>query len=256
MSTHLLIAAAYLENLPQATKLVLMAVADSADEHTLEAAPGLPKLRAWSGLGKSQALAVVKALVEAGWVERVEAGGRGRRAVFRVFPRGIPHIPHPDEVRDRYEPGSGTPDPNDVSPASSPSVDKSGSIHIAGSGTPDPSDGVRVRSDDVRVRPPGPLQSSTSGNRPATAIPSAPTVETRQRSASTPSSSRPSFLGSSSRQPTRKTAPGTELPRRKADPVSSEAAIAETWAALGRRRRATALTQSATAPTTEENRTA
>lgn len=39
MSTHLLIAAMYLEDLPQGRKLVLAAIADSADEHTLEAAP-------------------------------------------------------------------------------------------------------------------------------------------------------------------------------------------------------------------------
>lgn len=102
VSTHLLIAAAYLEDLPQGTKLVLMAIADSGDEHTLEAAPGLPKLRAWSGLGKSQTLRVVAQLAEAGHIKRILPGRVGRRAVYSVFPNGVPAIPHPSEVAARY----------------------------------------------------------------------------------------------------------------------------------------------------------
>jgi hypothetical protein len=104
-----MIAAAYLEDLDASTKLVLMAVADSADEHTLEAAPGLPKLRAWSGLGRSQTLAVVAALrtpvegVRPRYLEHVAQGRKGRRAVYRVFPEGLPIIPHPTEVAARYE---------------------------------------------------------------------------------------------------------------------------------------------------------
>lgn len=102
MSTHLLIAASYLEDLPPSTKLVLMAVADSGDEHTLESAPGLPKLRAWSGLGKRQALNVVRQLEAAGYLEQTVAAARGRRAVWRVFPAGVPAIPHPSEVAARF----------------------------------------------------------------------------------------------------------------------------------------------------------
>lgn len=102
MSTHLLIAAAYLEGIPQGRKLVLMAIADSADEHTLESAPGLPKLRAWSGRSKSQVTRIVADLEASGYIARVSAGRLGRRAVYRVFPNGVPAIPHPDEVRDRY----------------------------------------------------------------------------------------------------------------------------------------------------------
>lgn len=102
MSTHLLIAAAYTEGLPQSTKLVLMAFADSADEHTLEAAPGLPKLRAWSGVSKQQVVKITTALTEAGYIERMTAGRLGRRAVYRVFPAGVPAIPHPDEVAARF----------------------------------------------------------------------------------------------------------------------------------------------------------
>jgi len=117
VSTHLLIAAAYLEDLPQGTKLALMAIADSGDEQTLEAAPGLPKIRAWSGLSKSQALAVIAQLAKPvdkgglGLIERLEAGRLGRRAVYRVFPNGVPPIPHPHEVAARYETGSGPQDP-------------------------------------------------------------------------------------------------------------------------------------------------
>lgn len=102
MSVHAMIAAAYVENLDPSTRLVLMAVADSSDEHTLEAAPGLPKLRAWSGLSKRQTLRVVKALEDAGYLRKVLAAHRGRRAVWQVFPGGVPAIPHPTEVAARY----------------------------------------------------------------------------------------------------------------------------------------------------------
>ena len=148
MSTHLLIAAAYLEGLSPSTKLVLMAIADSGDEHTLESRPGLPKIRAWSGLGKSQALAVVADLAKPfdkgglGLIQRVEAGRLGRRATYRVFPNGVPAIPHPDEVRDRYE---ATPEPVDNP------VEEGPAHRTLGSDSTPP-----------RVRPTGPLQSSTS----------------------------------------------------------------------------------------------
>jgi hypothetical protein len=151
MSTHLLIAAAYLENLPQGTKLALMAIADSGDEHTLISAPGLPKVRAWSGLSKSQALAVIAQLVADGLVERHEAGRLGRRASFRVFPNGVPPIPHPSEVAARYEGGSGEQDPQ-VIPRVGDDASREGPADATlGSGLA-PS----------RVRPAGPLHASTS----------------------------------------------------------------------------------------------
>lgn len=169
MSTHLLIAAMYLEDVPQSRKLVLAAIADSADEHTLESAPGLPKLRAWSGLGKSQALESVKALEASGHIERIQAGRLGRRAVYRVFPAGVPAIPHPDEVKARYEPVS-TPcvDPVDNSLREGPAH------RTLGSGlTP------------TRVRPTGPLHTNTSV--PKGAAPSKP-VETATSSTGFPGS--------------------------------------------------------------------
>lgn len=155
MSTHLLIAAAYLEGLPQGTKLVLMAVADSADEHTLESAPGLPKLRAWSGLGKSQALASVATLIDGNYLERIEAGRFGRRAVYRVFPAGVPAIPHPTEVAARYAPGSGPPDPTE-DPEVVDDVVENSDDRVRPTGP--------IGSDETpsRVRPTGPLHASTS----------------------------------------------------------------------------------------------
>lgn len=174
MSTHLLIAAAYLEGLPQGTKLVLMAVADSADEHTLESAPGLPKLRAWSGLGKSQALASVATLIDGNYLERIEAGRFGRRAVYRVFPSGVPAIPHPTEVAARYAPGSGPPDPTD-DPEVVDDVVENSDDRVRPTGP--------IGSDETpsRVRPTGPLHASTSvskgspfstGRQPTSSAPS------------------------------------------------------------------------------------
>lgn len=174
MSTHLLIAAAYLEHLPQGTKLVLMAAADSADEHTLESAPGLPKLRAWSGLSKSQALAIVAQLAKPvdkgglGLLERLEAGRLGRRAVYRVFPNGVPSIPHPSEVAARYddEGGSGRQDPQVIPRVGDDTAQEGPADATLGSGEA-PS----------RVRPAGPLQSYPSVSN----APSAPEhVETRR----------------------------------------------------------------------------
>lgn len=175
MSTHLLIAAAYLEGLPQGTKLALMAIADSGDEHTLESAPGLPKLRAWSGLSKSQALAVVAQLVADGLVERLEAGRLGRRAVYRVFPNGVPAIPHPSEVAARYEGGSGQQDPP-VIPRVGDNDAQEGPAHATlGSGEA-----------PTRVRPAGPLHASTSVSIGAT--PSTEPVETRRSASGFPGS--------------------------------------------------------------------
>lgn len=118
MSIHALIAAAYLEDLSPSTKLALMAIADSSDEQTRESAPGLPKVRAWSGLKRSQALAIVAELCHATdtrprYLEHVAKGRVGRRAVYRVFPDGVPVIPRPEEVVARFE-------------RSSPPVEKSG----------------------------------------------------------------------------------------------------------------------------------
>lgn len=171
MSTHLLIAAAYLEGLPQGRKLVLMAIADSADEHTLEAAPGLPKLRAWSGLSKGPTMAHVKGLEDDKLIERVEAGRLGRRAVYRVFPLGVPAIPHPSEVAARYAPDN-VGEPVDNSPGEGPASKTLGSC-----------------SDPSRVLPAGPLHTYPSVS---TRVSGSEPVETRRR----PAPPAPGFPGS------------------------------------------------------------
>lgn len=151
MSTHLLIAAAYLENLSQGRKLVLMAIADSGDEHTLDSAPGLPKLRAWSGLSRSAALAAVAQLAKPidkggdGLIVRVTPGRLGRRAVYRVFPHGIPAIPHPDDVKARY-----ADDDDALDPVDNPGEEGPASGTLGSCLTPS------------RVLPAGPLQSYPS----------------------------------------------------------------------------------------------
>lgn len=143
MSVHMMIAAAYLEELNPSAKLVLMAFADSGDEQTLESAPGFAKLRAWSGLKRSQTTATVAQLVAGRYVELVEGGRLGRRAVYRVFPDGVPAIPHPREVTARYSTDSSPPVEN---PA------EEGPTH-----RPLGADPAATRG-----RPTGPLQSFTS----------------------------------------------------------------------------------------------
>lgn len=106
MSIHHLERAAHLR-MPATKKLVFMAMCDDADKRTGLAMPGIEKVMEWAGCGKSQALGYVAALIEEGYLERVEAGHRGRRAVFRVFAEIPCCIEH--DVRN----GSGTPDPVD-----------------------------------------------------------------------------------------------------------------------------------------------
>lgn len=144
----MMIAAAYLdeltpgEALKPSVKLVLMAYADSSDEHTLESAPGFAKIRAWSGLGRSQASAVVAQLVAAGLLTRIVEGRLGRRAVYRVFPNGVPAIPRPSEVAARYtDPATLVETPSEEGPAHRP---------------------LGSDSDPTRVRPTGPLHAVTS----------------------------------------------------------------------------------------------
>lgn len=176
MSTHLLVAAAYLEGLDPAVKLVLMAVADSADEQTLEAAPGLPKLRAWAGRSKSQVTRIVADLEAAGYVARIAPGRLGRRAVYRVFPTGVPAIPHPDEVRDRYAPtpvdnpgsypqdeaGEGRTD----APHRGASTPSEGRTHAPPSGT------TSVSSAQAPPPPPGPpVDNAPPARSPASGFP-------------------------------------------------------------------------------------
>lgn len=106
MSAHLYVSAGYLEDLEPSAKLVLMAFGDSADDSDPArlSAPGLGKLRAWCGLSKSRTIALVSDLVSAELLELAEGGHRGRRAVYRVFPGGVPPIPTSAEVAARFGP--------------------------------------------------------------------------------------------------------------------------------------------------------
>ncbi|WP_328747164.1 hypothetical protein OHT57_16520 [Streptomyces sp. NBC_00285] len=103
MSIQLMVVAAYLpkEVINTTQKLVLMKIADSADDQTRLARPGLERMMAWSGVGEKQVITVVTQLVGLGLVERVTIGRVGHRAEYRVFPYGVPPIPSTEELAER-----------------------------------------------------------------------------------------------------------------------------------------------------------
>lgn len=98
-----MVVAAYLpkEVLNKAQKLVLMKIADSADDQTRLARPGLERMMAWAYVGEKQVSTLVTELVGLGLVERVTIGRVGRRAEYRVFPYGVPPIPSTEELAER-----------------------------------------------------------------------------------------------------------------------------------------------------------
>lgn len=100
-----MIAAAYLppDVLSQSQKLALMKIADSADDETRLARPGLTRLAAWVGVTDKRAITIVTELIAKGLVERVETGKAGRSAVYRVFPLGVPPTPTTPELKERLE---------------------------------------------------------------------------------------------------------------------------------------------------------
>ncbi|MXM62178.1 hypothetical protein GR925_01600 [Streptomyces sp. HUCO-GS316] len=105
MSIQLMIAAAYLppDVLTQSQKLALMKIADSADDETRLARPGLTRLAAWVGVTDKRAITIVTELIAKGLVERVETGKAGRAAVYRVFPLGVPPTPTTTELKQAAE---------------------------------------------------------------------------------------------------------------------------------------------------------
>jgi hypothetical protein len=149
MSASLMIAAGYLD-LPQAHKLALMKICDSADDGNRLGFPGVEAIRLWTGTKKSQTYDLLADLQEWGLLMQVEAAHRGKRAVYKVFPNpgdevfslshkqrkacpgadkfsGAPVIPTADEVKERVIAmdatkgswnGSGAPDPLRKGPAS------------------------------------------------------------------------------------------------------------------------------------------
>ncbi len=96
-----MIAAAYLppDVLSQSQKLALMKIADSADDETRLARPGLTRLAAWVGVTDKRAITIVTELIAKALVERVETGKAGRAAVYRVFPLGVPATPTTPELK-------------------------------------------------------------------------------------------------------------------------------------------------------------
>lgn len=105
MSIQLMVVASYLpkEVITQSQKLALQKLADSADDETRMARPGLARLAAWVGVNEKRAITLVTELVAKGLVERVQTGKAGRAAVYRVFPNGIPPIPSTADLKARLE---------------------------------------------------------------------------------------------------------------------------------------------------------
>ena len=115
MSIQLMLIAAYLpkEVVTQPQKLALMKIADSADDESRIARPGMLRLARWVGVGKKRSITIVTQLVEKGLVERVEVGRPGRAAVYKVFPLAVPSLPTTDELRaDEVEAETAPKNPN------------------------------------------------------------------------------------------------------------------------------------------------
>lgn len=130
MSIHHLERAALLP-LQATRKLVLMALCDDADKTTGVAMPGIEAVMQWAGCGRSQAQEHLAALIEAGYVERVSAGARGRRAEFRVFARVACCAEHeptaPVVASGEPDPTTSTPEPVDnPAPETTPEPNASG----------------------------------------------------------------------------------------------------------------------------------
>ncbi|TWE16951.1 hypothetical protein FB465_1946 [Kitasatospora atroaurantiaca] len=86
-----------------------MKLADSADDQTRIAAPGLVRLMAWSGVGEKTVVSVITELVGLGLVERVKIGRAGQRAEYRIFPLGVPPIPSTEELEQWREEAANAP---------------------------------------------------------------------------------------------------------------------------------------------------
>ncbi|WP_405526814.1 hypothetical protein OG426_30540 [Streptomyces canus] len=99
-----MVVAAYLPDdvVTQGQKLALMKICDSADDETRLSKPGLRRLRAWVGVTEKRCMTIVTELVAKGLIERVETGKAGRRAVYKVFPMGVPPIPSNDDLEARF----------------------------------------------------------------------------------------------------------------------------------------------------------
>ncbi|MGW4048856.1 hypothetical protein [Streptomyces sp. NPDC004721] len=111
MSIHLMVVAAYLPGdvVNQTQKLALMKICDSADDETRLSKPGIRRLRAWVGVTEKRCMTIVTELVAKGLIERVEVGKQSRRAVYRVFPMGVPPTPSNDDLDARFKEADAAP---------------------------------------------------------------------------------------------------------------------------------------------------
>ncbi|MGW4691018.1 helix-turn-helix domain-containing protein [Kitasatospora cineracea] len=112
MSIHLMLIAGYLPRdvIDNPTeKLVLMKIADSADDENRLSRPGMHRLAAWAGVGENRVVTLITKLVKKGLVERVEVGRPGRTAVYRVFPLGVPQLPQTEELKERQAAAAAAP---------------------------------------------------------------------------------------------------------------------------------------------------
>ncbi len=103
MSIHLMILASYLPKdvVNPTQKLMLQKLADSADDESRLARPGMNRMVAWVGVGEKRCITIITELVAKGLVERVEVGRPGRAAVYRVFPLAVPEMPKADDLREQ-----------------------------------------------------------------------------------------------------------------------------------------------------------
>ncbi len=106
-----MLVAAYLPDdvVTQSQKVALMKICDSADDETRLSKPGMLRVRAWVGVSEKRCTTIVTELVAKGLIERVEVGMLGRRAVYRVFPLGVPAIPTNDDLKERFEAADAAP---------------------------------------------------------------------------------------------------------------------------------------------------
>ena len=133
-------------------KLVFLALCDDASRTSGLAMPGLEKVMEWAECSKSQAMAHMKWLIEHGYVECVQHGRRGTRAVYKVFAKvpccseHAPDLPEWEGLDFQEEKGSGPQDPkNELGSGMGP-------------------DRVRIGSGSYRTPPNPPiLQASSRG---------------------------------------------------------------------------------------------
>ena len=156
-------------------KLVFLALCDDASRTSGLAMPGLEKVMEWAECSKSQAMAHMKWLIEHGYVECVQHGRRGTRAVYKVFAKvpccseHAPDLPEWEGLDFQEEKWSGPQDPKNESPKP---VDNFPETEL-GSGPQDPKnelgsgmgpDRVRIGSGSYRTPSNPPiLQASSRG---------------------------------------------------------------------------------------------